>query len=78
MDNMIHTLNKVILSNQQKIPRKLKTRKTTHLSKRILNQEKPEKKLEENTLKKNPFMGSSNFNIFYNILFELFFTTIFS
>jgi len=52
MDNMIHTLNKVILSNQQKIPRKLKTRKTTHLSKRILNQEKPEKKLEENTLKK--------------------------
>ena len=52
MDNMIHTLNKVILSNQRKIPRKLKSRNSSHISQKIIKQEKPEKKIGESSLNK--------------------------
>jgi len=52
MDNMLHPLNKFTLRNQQKISKKLKPRRVSLSSKRVLRQDRPEKKLEENSLKK--------------------------
>ena len=52
MENMIPTLNKFTLRNQQKLSKKLKPRKISLSSKRILRQDRPQKKLEENNLKK--------------------------
>ncbi len=49
---MIHTLNKLTLRNQQKLSRKFKPRKVSLSSKRVLRQDRPEKKLDENNLKK--------------------------
>ena len=55
MDNMIHTLNKVTLRNQHKVPRKIKLRRAELASKRIIKQDRPEKKLDESRLKKSHF-----------------------
>ncbi len=52
MDKMIHTLNKLTLRNQQKISRKLRPRRVSLSSKRVLRQDRPQKKLEENSIKK--------------------------
>ena len=52
---MIHILNKVTLRNQYPIKRKIKNRKGTLLSKRILKQDTPEKKLDDSWLKKSHF-----------------------
>ena len=55
MDDMIHTLNKVKLRNQYKVPKKIKTRRALLASKRILKQNRPERKLDESSLKKSHF-----------------------
>ena len=55
MDNMIHTLNKVTLRNQHKVPRRIKTRKVSLASKRVIKQDRPERKLDESSLKKSHF-----------------------
>ena len=55
MESMIHTLNKVTLRNQHKVPRKIKTRRTTLASKRSLKQDRPERKLNESWLKKTHY-----------------------
>ena len=52
---MIHTLNKVTLRNQYKVPKKIKTRRALLASKRILKQNRPERKLDESSLKKSHF-----------------------
>ena len=52
MDNMLHTLNKFTLRNQQIISKKIKPRRISLSSKRVLRQDRPEKKLEGNSLKK--------------------------
>ena len=55
MESMIHTLNKVTLRNQHKVPRKIKTRRASLASKRSLKQDRPERKLNETWLKKTHF-----------------------
>jgi len=55
MDNMIHTLNKVTLRNQHKVPRKIKSPRASLASKSTLKQDRPEKKLNESMLKKSHF-----------------------
>ena len=55
MESMIHTLNKVTLRNQHKVPRKIKTRRVSLASKRSLKQDRPERKLNETWLKKTHF-----------------------
>ena len=47
MDNMIHTLNKVTRRNQHIFPRKIKIRRAALASKRVIKQDRPEKKLDE-------------------------------
>jgi len=49
MDNMIHTLNKVTLRNQHKVPRKIKSPRASLASKSTLKQDRPEKKLVTET-----------------------------
>ena len=51
MDNMIHAFNKVTNRNQYKVPRKIK-RRAELASKRIIKQDRPEKKLDESNLKR--------------------------
>ncbi|MDE0793170.1 MAG: HAMP domain-containing sensor histidine kinase [SAR324 cluster bacterium] len=55
MDNMIHTLNKVTLRNQHKVPKKIKIRRAALASKRTIKQDRPEKKLDESRLKRSHF-----------------------
>ena len=55
MDNMIHTLNKVTRRNQHIFPRKIKIRRAALASKRVIKQDRPEKKLDESSLKRSHF-----------------------
>lgn len=52
---MIHTLKNGALRNQQRVRRKIKTRRAALSSKRVLKQDTPEKKLDESWLKKSHF-----------------------
>ena len=52
---MIHILNKGTLRNQYPIKRKIRNRKGSLSSKRVLKQDTPEKKLEDSWLKKSHF-----------------------
>ena len=52
---MIHILNKVTLRNQYPIRRKIKNRRASLSSKRVIKQDTPEKKLEDSWLKKSHF-----------------------
>ena len=54
MDNMIHAFNKVTNRNQYKVPRKIK-RRAELASKRIIKQDRPEKKLDESNLKRSHY-----------------------
>ncbi len=55
MNGMIHTLKNGTLRNQQRVRRKIKTRRAALSSKSVLKQDTPEKKLDESWLKKSHF-----------------------